>query len=267
MTPNDPHLYRKLLAEFLGTAYLVMTVCLARGYNIAVPAIIVSVTGSTGLVSGAFYNPAVALGVLIKSQLQKGVCWATVKLYGVIMLIEVLAALCGAYYAFLISGDTFKLTKNPECSPAEAFLAEVMGAAQLVAMALMVPEHHPHILVGVFCVAGSVLATIQWDTSGAVMNPALGIGIKLIDAANYGSERLESLWIYMTAPFVGAVVGTICNSIYIVEVRRRRAERLKSADTRSVIQMQKVDEHLLAKYKRSNDSIMGTANPSLTINS
>mmetsp|Transcript_34463 Transcript_34463/g.60480 ORF Transcript_34463/g.60480 Transcript_34463/m.60480 type:complete len:271 (-) Transcript_34463:26-838(-) len=228
MTPNDKYLYRKLLAEFLGTAYLVMTIALAQGYNEAVPAIIISVTISTGMISGAFYNPAVALGALIKSYLQKDIDWPMIRLYICIIGLEFLGATTGAFYAYAISGGTFKLTKNSECSTGGAFLAEVMGATQLVAMAMMVPEHYPHIIVAVFCVAGSVLATIQWDTSGAVMNPALGFGVKLVDAAKHGSERFDNLWIYLTAPFVGAVLGTLINAIYLVEVRRRREEKSKN---------------------------------------
>lgn len=227
MTPNDRYLFRKLLAEFIGTAYLVMTICLAKGYNEAVPAIIVSVTVSTGMISGAYYNPAVALGALIKSHMEKQIDWPKLRLYIVIILIEFLGAITGAFYAYLISGDTFKLTKAPGCGDGGAFLAEVIGAAELVAMAMMVPEHYPNIVLGVMCLAGGVFATIQWDTSGAVMNPALGFGVKLADSLKNGPQRFESLWIYMSAPFVGAVLGTLLNSIYIVEVRRRRAEEEK----------------------------------------
>jgi aquaporin Z len=222
MTPGDKHLYRKLFAEFLGTAYLVATICLSKGYNEAVPAIIVSVTASTGMISGAFYNPAVALGSLVKVSLEKGVDWATVKLYGVIILLEFFAALTGAFYASVVSNQTYWLTKNPECSTGGAFLAEVMGSAQLVAMAMMVNEHRPHKLVGVCCVAASVLATIQWKTSGAVMNPALGFGIKLADASHFGSGRLDNLWIYLTAPFIGGVLGSLINSVYMSELVAQR---------------------------------------------
>jgi glycerol uptake facilitator-like aquaporin len=252
MTPGDRYLYRKLLAEFLGTAYLVMTICLAKGYNEAVPAIVVSVTCSTGIISGAFFNPAVALGAMVKSWIEKDIDWATIRLYIVVMLVELLGAVSGAFYAFGISGMTFRISKNPGCSIGGAFLAEVIGSTTLVAMAMMVQEHRPNIIVGVMCVAGSILATIQWDTSGAVMNPAFGFGTMLADVTNHDSSRFENLWIYLTAPMVGGVLGSLLNAVYMVEVRSLRAAAGKGSSPSNEIPLKGAnDEPMMSGAKDS----------------
>jgi aquaporin NIP len=229
MTPGDKYLYRKLFAEFIGTAYLVMMLCLAKGNDEAVPAIVVSVTASTGIISGAFFNPAVALGAMVKSWIEKDIDWATIGLYVVVILTEILGATAGAFYAFLISGKTLRISKNPGCSVGGAFLAEVIGSTTLVAMAMMVQEHWPNIIVGVMRAAGSILAIIQWDTSGAVLNPAFGFGTMLADVSNHDTARFENLWIYLTAPMVGGVLGSLLNAVYMAEVRSLRATAEKLA--------------------------------------
>jgi glycerol uptake facilitator-like aquaporin len=226
MTPNDRYLYRKLLAEFLGTAYLTATVCLIKGYNEAVPAIIVAVSAATGFISGGFFNPAIVFGAFIKSCLQKDINLLVIRLYVVIVLLQFLGAVTGAYYAWAISGRTLELTKNPDCHDGGAFLSEVVGSANLVAMALMVQEHRPNILVAVICLAGGVLATIQWDTSGAVLNPALALGVKIADVSNHDMSRFDVLWIYMTAPLAGAVVGSLLNHIWVAELKSQQVKEV-----------------------------------------
>jgi aquaporin NIP len=89
----------------------------------------------------------------------------------------------------------------PSGSDLQSFILEIILMFLLMFTALKCGEHHPQ-LVGV--VVGSVVlleAMFAGPISGASMNPARSIGPAVVSA------HLESLWVYIAAPIIGALAA------------------------------------------------------------
>lgn len=89
----------------------------------------------------------------------------------------------------------------PSGSEMQSFILEIILMFLLVLAALKSGEHHPA-LVG--AVVGSVVlleAMFAGPISGASMNPARSIAPALV------SGNLQSLWVYILAPIIGAVMA------------------------------------------------------------
>ena len=93
---------QRLINEFIGTFFLIFTICVAAVYGkagdyapLAIGAVLVAVVYAGGHISKAHYNPAVSLAFLIRG------CYISVKemfsFMGVQFLGAILAALLAAY--------------------------------------------------------------------------------------------------------------------------------------------------------------------------
>uniref|UniRef100_A0A7S2I0A6 Aquaporin n=1 Tax=Alexandrium andersonii TaxID=327968 RepID=A0A7S2I0A6_9DINO len=104
---RDPQLREKLLAEFVGTFFLGLAVGISVVGGGAFVAIAIGLVLSVqiytfGAVSGAFFNPAVTLAVLLCGR-QK-ITGREVALYAVV---QTLAGIVAGFCAFAASGSTF----------------------------------------------------------------------------------------------------------------------------------------------------------------
>lgn len=202
---------RKLAAEALGTFALVFAgtgavvindvsggtvshVGVALTFGLVVLAMIYAV----GDVSGAHLNPAVTVGFL-----------AARRFSGHLVLPYIVSQCLGALLASLVLrflfpdhgtlGATF-----PAGTAVQSFVLEAILTFLLMFVILSVSTgaKEKGVLAGV--AVGSVIALealFAGPISGASMNPARSLAPALV------SLRLAHLWVYLTAPLLGAVAG------------------------------------------------------------
>jgi MIP family channel proteins len=203
---------RRCVAEALGTFLLVFFGCGAImvdansgglgdvGVSVAFGLVVAIAVVAMGNVSGAHINPAVTLALAATRQTP----WATVPGY---WAAQVAGAIAAAIVLRVSLGDVADLgATTPSASDAQSFLWEAVMTAMLLAVIVAVITD---VRIGVAAAAAAIGGTIGLASlvggpiSGASLNPARSLGPALV------SGELGSIWIYLTAPFVGAVVGAL----------------------------------------------------------
>ena len=222
-------LYQKLIAEFVGTAFFVYGVA---GYNIffvGVP--IVAVLASSffggliiylfGRVSGAHFNPAVSLGLLIRQKLaiMEFIYYVVAQLLGSILGC-VLLGLCVRgkfkYLAgneisnFLIYGDVGKGKKDAWCY-ISALISEIIGTFILIMFILASCERDNYLgpMLGLgFASTLIALNGAGGNVSGCSLNPARSFGPALVQVMASGFKNpIKQIWIYIVGPLLGAAIA------------------------------------------------------------
>lgn len=211
MTPNQ------YIAEGIGTFTLVFAGCGAIivndtegalghvGISLVFGLIVMAMIYAVGNISGAHLNPAVTLGFFFAGRLKRREILPYIgsQTTGAIIAAILLRLL-------LSSHDTLGATL-PAGGIARAFGMEVILTFILMFVILNVSTGHMEkgIMAGV-AIGGTVTlaALFGGPVSGASMNPARSLGPALI------SGTLQSLWIYLLAPMVGAYLAhPLCHVI------------------------------------------------------
>lgn len=196
---------KKFLAEFIGTFAIVFCGTGAIIINEVSGGVIthggIAVTFGLTVMAMIYtfphaqFNPAVSIAL------------AVFKMQDVFSASKhILYQLAGATFASLLLHFLFPSNINlgatmPAGSDLQSFILEIILMFFLVLAALKSGEHHPA-LVG--AVVGSVVlleAMFAGPISGASMNPARSIAPALV------SGNLQSLWVYILAPIIGAVMA------------------------------------------------------------
>src|SRR5207248_11455257 len=195
----------KYIAELIGTFFLVLTIgCTGIGAGagviapLAIGAALMVMVYAGGHISGAHYNPAVTLGVLIRGKVNV----TDVVPYW-------LAQLAGSAIAALIVSKILRAGVavtpiTPHVGP--ALLAEFLFTFALVYVVLNAATAEGTsgtsfygLAIGMTVMAG---AFAVGDVSGGVFNPAVAIGISIL-----GMSSWSNLWIYLLATFVAAAIA------------------------------------------------------------
>src|SRR4030095_3316229 len=197
----------KYIAEFIGTFFLVLTIgCTGVGAGagviapLAIGAALMVMVFAGGHISGAHYNPAVTLGVLIRGKVNA----ADVVPYMVAQLAgAAIAAL--AVTKFLRAGVAVTPI-SPNIGP--ALLAEFLFTFALVYVVLNAATAEGTsgnsfygLAIGMTVMTG---AFAVGDISGGAFNPAVALGISILGISSWGN-----LWIYLVANFAAAVVAAV----------------------------------------------------------
>jgi aquaporin NIP len=197
---------KKFLAEFIGTFAIVFCGTGAIIINEISGGVIThaGIAATFGLIVMAMiytfphsqFNPAVSIAL------------AVFKMQDVMSASKHIAyQIFGGVSASLLLHFLFPSSINlgatlPAGSEIQSFVLEIILMFLLVLAALKSGEHHPQ-LVGV--VVGSVVlleAMFAGPISGASMNPARSIAPAIV------SGHLESLWVYIAAPIIGALLAS-----------------------------------------------------------
>ena len=200
---------KKIAAEMLGTFILVFAGTGAIvindasagsvshvGIGLTFGLVVLAMIYSVGDVSGAHLNPAVTLGFFMARRFQ--VRW----------VVPYMASQCaGAILASLVLRLMFPAHANlgstlPAGEAIQSFVLEAILTFILMFVILSVSTgpKEKGIMAGI--AVGSVIALealFAGPISGASMNPARSLAPALV------SWRLDSLWIYLTAPLLGAL--------------------------------------------------------------
>jgi len=205
-------LRERLLAEFVGTFFLVLTVgvAVASGSSFAPVAIgfVLAVQIYTfGAVSGGFLNPAVTLAVLLSGR-QK----ITVAHAGLYMVAQCLGGVVAGFAAFVGTESTFCFDYASISRPwSTSFDLEMFFTMALCGIVLAAgtsndaPNHYFGFAIGC-TVMGGALACSGFDQGS--FNPAVTLGMNIANYANSSSPTKPSggAWVvFLFAPLVGAV--------------------------------------------------------------
>ncbi len=223
MTYSRPEAAR-LAAELVGTFALVFVGCGAImvdaeggglgqvGVSLAFGLVIAVMVYAVGPISGGHFNPAVTLALWLVRELPG----RRVPGY---WLAQVAGALAAAVLLRATLGDVADLgATQPSGSDGEAFVWElVLTFFLLFVIAAVATGDRPEAPVTAGIAVGGTIAMASLaggPVSGASLNPARSLGPALV------SGELDALWIYLTSPFVGAVLGAFA---YVL-IRRAAAE-------------------------------------------
>lgn len=203
---------RKLIAEAIGTFILVgmgSMAILATGAAAGSPALVVIPIGFGlgllaaiavgGHVSGGHFNPAVTLGAFLDKRidLTNGIGYVVAQVVGAVAASAVILAISDSA---AVAG-----TKNMPGAAGNmtAFVAEVFLSAIFVAVILTVTKKAADHALFVIPLTLLAIHAVGIPFSGASVNPARALGPAIV------SMDLAAIWIYLSAPFVGAIVGWV----------------------------------------------------------
>jgi glycerol uptake facilitator-like aquaporin len=202
---------RRVYAEYMGTLMLVMGVCLCNGTEIGVPTVLWSAIIGTGFVSGAQYNPAMTTAIVLiglaRKRMSRHDFWEHMLYYP----IHFLGSFSGSLISWAIKNETYHLFIPEGVSLVRAYFAEVMATTLLILVATVGGQLQDSIFIYTFAVTMVIFANIHNYTniSGACMNPAVGIGVNVVDAMKHGHERVQHLYIYIFGPLTASIVATL----------------------------------------------------------
>ena len=223
----------KLLAEFLGTACLVLIGCSAvtiGGFGPAFPVGIVPVALAFGLtvmamiyalgpISGCHINPAVSAGLVAAGRMPLNQALAY-------MAAQMLGAVAGAVLLYLILSGRIAdynvarsgLGQNGwganylgGFSLIAAFITEIIATFIFIFVILRVTgERGPGPLAGL--IVGLTLVVLHFpfiNVTGLSVNPARSFGPAVV----VGGQALAQVWLFLIAPMIGGVFAGVADRL------------------------------------------------------
>lgn len=213
---------RKFIAEFIGTATLVLFGCgtaVVTGCAVgevsylltalAFGLVIVAMAYSIGNVSGCHINPAVSLAMLISKRMN-------VKEFFLYLGAQFSGGIVGAVLLSLLVGFEDGLGANGlyDDSIIKSLLAEVILTFVFVIAILGVTNYTANSSVAGL-VIGLTLTLVHIFGiyfTGTSVNPARSFGPALVMAMDGNTQALKVVWLFIAAPLIGAALAALVYS-------------------------------------------------------
>ena len=195
---------KKYITEFIGTFFLVLAIGLT-GTPIAIGAMLMVMVYMGGHISGAHYNPAVSIAMIIRGLL-------SVKEAINYILSQLSGAILAALLVNWLGGAVMEIAPRNSASVLQILVVEAIFTFALVLVILNVATNpktegnsYYGLAIGLTIMAA---AFAGGGISGGVYNPAVGMGPILVDAIMGDGNTLSNLWYYLVGPIAGAVLAT-----------------------------------------------------------
>lgn len=195
---------KNYVIEFIGTFFLVLVIALT-GNPLAIGATLMVMVYMGGHISGAHYNPAVTLGVLIRKKIDA-------KNAMIYIIFQLVGAASAAVFYYLLKGESFAPAPNADFHILKPLLIEAAFTFALVMVVLNVATAKATegnsfygLAIGFTIMAA---AYAGGPISGGVYNPAVGVGPILVDIAT-GGNSASHLWLYLAGPILGGSVAAV----------------------------------------------------------
>lgn len=201
---------RRCAGEAIGTFALVFFGCGAivvdaergglghLGVSLAFGLVVMAMVVALGRVSGAHINPAVTVALAARGRF----AWESVPGY---LVAQIAGAVLAAVALRASLGNIADLgATQPSGSDGQSFGWEVvMTAALLVVIVSVVSDVRATAIGGAAAIGGTIAlaSLVGGPISGASLNPARSFGPAVV------TGDLSGLWIYLTAPVLGALIG------------------------------------------------------------
>lgn len=192
---------KKYIVEFIGTFFLVLTVALT-GNPIAIGFVLVAMVYMGGYISGAHYNPAVTLGLLVSGNIQ----WEEAKKY---MAAQLFGGFVAAGIYSLVQKNFFVPSPGENVSMFSACIIEVLFTFALVSVVHHVAvskakgNQYYGLAIGMTLLAA---AFAGGPISGGAFNPAVGVSPLIFDISS-ASSHVSSILLYTVGPLVGGALA------------------------------------------------------------
>jgi aquaporin Z len=216
---------KKLVAEFLGTFWLVFGGCGSAllacnfpdagigfvGVSLAFGLTVLTGAYSLGHISGAHFNPAVTLGVFIAGRIKANEIFPYIlsQICGAITAAAALIVICGSQESFSLANG-FAANGYGEHSPGgypmvSALLIEfILTAVFLLVILGSTDDRAPKGFAGIAIgLALTLIHLISIPVTNTSVNPARSIS----QAVFVGDWAIAQLWLFIVAPVAGAIVG------------------------------------------------------------
>jgi len=197
---------RKYIVEFIGTFFLVLTIGMVvlggKGdfASLGIAAVLMVMVYAGGHISGAHYNPAVTLAVLIRGRI------TAPEAIGY-MIVQVLGATAAAFLVTYFMAEKMQEVV-PQANNLKAILAEFFGTFALAYVVLNVAtskettgNSYYGLAIGFTVMA---MAYAFGSISGGAFNPAVAVGICIMQLAAWGD-----IWIYLVGCFAGGLIASL----------------------------------------------------------
>lgn len=208
------NLWRKLLAEFIGTALLLVAVvgsgimgaALAGGNNaIALIANAAATAGALyvlivlfGPISGAHFNPVVTLAMRIHGEITRHEMVAYIA-------VQIVAAIAGAMLAHIMFGLPLIQPGTHARTGAALWLSEGVATYGLLLTILLGRRHRPAAIPAL--VASYIFAAYWFTASTSFANPAVTLARSL--TRTFAGIRPEDVSGFVLAQIAGALLGCV----------------------------------------------------------
>merc|ERR1719443_2393699 len=207
-SPGTGHsLAAKLVSEFLGTYFLVLTVGLnviggSKAPAFSIAAALMCMIFALGDVSGAHFNPAVTAAIVLC-----GMAELPAKKAGLYMIVQIAGGVVAAFvYALIYHGNTFPIGPQPGYRWGQVAVAEIIFTFVLCFVVLATAVSGKTKSASMFGLAIGSCVTVGGfaigGISGGSLNPAVSIGIASSQIMNGG--MFYKALIYSGFEFIGA---------------------------------------------------------------
>lgn len=193
----------KYITELIGTFFLVLVIGMSGGMGsfapIAIGSTLMVMIFAGGHISGAHYNPAVTLAVLIRGKISVSDAIAYI-------IVQVAGASLAAMLALYITGaDNFPVTMD---NVQKGLIAELVATFALAYVVLNVATSKGTAGNSFYGLAIGftvmVMAYAFGSISKGAFNPAVAVGLCVLKIAPW-----TDIWIYMVACFAGGAVAAL----------------------------------------------------------
>jgi aquaporin Z len=217
---------KKLIAEFIGTMWLVIGGCGSAIFAAAYPGLGIGFAGvslafgltvltmvyAIGPISGCHLNPAVSVGLWAGGRFDK-------KLLFPYILAQVLGALVGALILFLIANgksgfdigsfaaNGYGLNSPGNYSLSSAFVTEVVMTFMF--LFVIMGATHPKAPKGFAGIAIGFALTLIHLISIPITNTSVNPARSTSQAIFAGESHMLQLWLFWIAPIVGAILAGV----------------------------------------------------------
>ena len=249
-------MFKKLVAEFIGTFVLVFCACgvaaITNGSLVATSMafglVIVAMAYTIGRISGCHINPAVSLAFLIKRKM-------TVKEFFLYVAAQVLGGLFGALLIIgclkmAIDGGTFDHVGNA-CNGfiggagyndhvfgaiIASFIVEVVLTCIFVFVILHVTDEKSEKVSGKLAgiIIGLTLTLVHLvgiGLTGTSVNPARSLATAISSAIyGQGTEALKEVWVFIVAPLAGGALAALLHTILTKDSTSETKEEVRAND-------------------------------------
>lgn len=199
---------KKLITEFIGTYFLILTIGTvvlggAAGHMapVAIGAALMVMIFAGGHISGAHYNPAVTLAVLIRGRIKLSEALQY-------MVVQCAGAALAAFTVKFLLADKVPPIAIEMADTSRGILAELLGTFALAYVVLNVAtakgtsgNSFYGLAIGFTVTA---MAFALGGISGGAFNPAVAVGISIMNMAAFSQT-----WVFFGAGFAGAALAAI----------------------------------------------------------